>query len=135
MRGRRLALAALVVTAAAGAGGPVSAAARTHRLHLPTPPLAHALSVDELEWALRPSKSVVAAGGVRIRVYNRGEDDHDLELVDADGNVNVVVLKPGTTDVMTPRLEPGRYRLFCSLQAGTPESHEARGMVTTLEVR
>jgi hypothetical protein len=114
---------------------PAAALARTHRLHVPGPVLAHGLTVDELEWTLRPSKRVVAAGPVRIRVYNRGEDDHDLVVVDRAGGAHVVTLKPGTSDLMTPRLAPGRYRLFCSLQAGTPESHEARGMWFELEVR
>jgi hypothetical protein len=112
-----------------------AAAGRRRTLHVPLPPLARSLTVDESEWALRPSKRVVATGAVRIRVYNRGEDDHDLVVVDQAGRPHVVSLKPGTQDLMTPRLAPGSYRLFCSLQAGTPESHADRGMAFTLEVR
>jgi hypothetical protein len=112
-----------------------AAAARTHRPHLPAPPPARSLTVDEAEWTLRPSKRVVAAGVVRIRVYNRGQDDHDLVVVDGAGTAHVVALKPGTSELMTPRLAAGRYRLFCSLQAGTPESHEDRGMAFMLDVR
>jgi uncharacterized cupredoxin-like copper-binding protein len=78
---------------------------------------------------------VVAAGVVKLRVYNRGEDDHDLVIVDAAGQAHVLALKPGGDGVLTPKLTPGRYRLFCSLQAGTPESHEDRGMWTTLDAR
>jgi hypothetical protein len=130
---RAVATAVLVLLAAVP-----PAAGRQRRPHVPpppSPPLARTLTVDELEWALRPSKRVVAAGPVRLRVYNRGEDDHDLVLVDADGIAHVLMLKPGADGVLTPRLAPGRYRLICSLQAGTPESHEDRGMAFTLEAR
>jgi hypothetical protein len=112
-----------------------AAAGRKRTLHRPLPPLARSLAVDESEWALRPSKRVVAAGTVRIRVYNRGEDDHDLVVVDQHGAPHVISLKPGTQGLLTPRLAAGRYRLFCSLQAGTPESHEGRGMWFELDVR
>jgi hypothetical protein len=127
---RTLAAAVVVLLTAAPA-----AAGRRHRPHVPPPVLPSALAVDELEWALRPSKRVVAAGPVRIRVYNRGQDDHDLVVVDEHGVGHSVALRPGDADSMTPRLVPGRYRFFCSLQAGTPESHEARGMAFTLDVR
>jgi hypothetical protein len=128
---------ALTLAAAAVAAGPADAT-RRHRAHRPpaaAAPLARALTVDESEWALRPSKRVVAAGVVRLRVYNRGEDDHNLVLVDAAGEAHVVLLKPGTDAVLTPRLAPGRYRLICSLQGGTPESHEDKGMWFTLDAR
>jgi hypothetical protein len=133
----RRAAAAAVLLAGALALAP-AAAGRQRRPHLPpppAPPLARTLTVDEFEWALRPSKRVVAAGPVRLRVYNRGEDDHNLVLVDAVGVAHVAALKPGDEAVMTPRLAPGRYRLICSLQAGTPESHEDRGMWFTLDAR
>ena len=35
---------------------------------------------------MRPSKRLVAAGEVTLRVYNRGMDDHDLTIVDATGH-------------------------------------------------
>jgi plastocyanin len=131
----RRAAAALLLLAIAAAP---AHAARRHRPYLPppaAPPLGHSLTVDESEWAMRPSKRVVAAGTVRLRVYNRGEDDHNVVIVDGDGVAHVVALKPGEDGTLTPRLAAGRYHVFCSLQAGTPESHEARGMWFTLEVR
>jgi hypothetical protein len=36
--------------------------------------------------------------------------------------------------VYTVRLKPGRYKLYCSLFAGTPDSHEERGMVASVRV-
>ena len=137
---RRAWVTGAVLTLAATAAAPAiaGAPARLHRAHRPpaaAPPLARTLTVDESEWVLRPSKRVVAAGVVRLRVYNRGEDDHNLVLVDAAGEAHVILLTPGTAGVITPRLAPGRYRLVCSLQAGTPDSHEERGMWFTLDAR
>jgi hypothetical protein len=137
---RRAVVTGLALTLAATAAAPAVAGApiRRHRAHRPpavAPPPARTLTVDESEWALRPSKVVVAAGLVKLRVYNRGEDDHNLVLVDATGEAHVVLLKPGTDGVLAPKLARGRYRLICSLQAGTPESHEDKGMWFTLEAR
>jgi hypothetical protein len=124
-----LTLAALVLLVApAGAG-------RAHRLRQPAAPLAHALTVDQAEWSLTPSKRAVAAGPVRIHVYNRGEDDHDLVVVDRRGRRHAVDVRTGTDAVLTADLAPGSYRLVCSLQAGTPQSHEAAGMAFTLRVQ
>ena len=78
---------------------------------------------------------MVAAGAVRLRVYNRGQDDHNLVLVDGVGVAHVVALRASQDAVMTATLARGRYRLFCSLQAGTPESHEDRGMWFRLDAR
>ena len=44
-------------------------------------------------------------------------------------------LIPGSTAIVVAYLHPGTYVLFCSLFAGTPESHYARGMHATLTVR
>jgi hypothetical protein len=132
---RRAVVTGLVLTLAAASPADAGRRHRVQRPPAPAPPLARSLTVDESEWALRPSKRIVAAGVVKLRVYNRGEDDHNLVLVDAAGNAHVVLLKPGADAVLTPKLAPGRYRLVCSLQAGTPESHEGKGMWSTLDAR
>ena len=110
------------------------AAPRVHRL-TPPPPLPTSLAVDEDEWTVIPSKRVVAAGPVTLRVYNRGMDDHDLSLVDATGALHRVDLAPGTSSEIRATLTPGTWKLWCSLFAGTPGSHELNGMVTTIEAR
>jgi hypothetical protein len=112
------------------------AAPRVHRLTLPPPPpLPTSLAVDEDEWTVIPSKRVVAAGPVTLRVYNRGMDDHDLSLVDASGTLHQVYLAPGATAEIRATLTPGRWKLWCSLFGGSPQSHELFGMVTELEAR
>ncbi len=131
---RGLALAAvgaLLVAAAAE----TAAAARIHRLQIPPrPAFPRALSVDESEYALGPSRTVVSSGRVRINVSNRGMDDHDLVVNDAAGAAKAppLVLAPGAADEVVVTLPAGSYRVVCSLFAGTPVSHETLGMVFTL---
>jgi hypothetical protein len=132
----RAVAAALLGALAAGllpAGG--DASERRHRLRLPEPDLPRALAVDESEWAVRPSRTLVAAGLVRLRVYNRGEDDHNLVVVDRAGRPQVAFLKPGEATTLSVRLAPGRVRLLCTLFAGTADSHELRGMRAEIRVR
>lgn len=112
------------------------AAPRIHRTTLPPPPpLPTSLAVDEDEWTVIPSKRVVAAGPVTLRVYNRGMDDHDISLVDATGALQRVYLAPGATTEIRATLTPGTWKLWCSLFEGTPSSHELFGMVSTIEAK
>ena len=132
---RRLAAILLLATLAPAFGGSSAGAERRHRIRLPEPQLPTGLTVDETEFALRPSKTIVAAGTVRVRVYNRGEDDHNLVVHERDGTPHIVSLRPAEAGTISVRLAPGTYSLVCNLFAGTPDSHEAKGMTTTLTVR
>jgi hypothetical protein len=137
---RRLAaLSAALVLLGAGAA---EARPRIHRLQVPPPPgppvanLPSSLVVDMSEWFLRSSQRTVKAGEVRMGAYNRGMDDHDLTIVDAAGTVHTLPLMAnGGRGRLVVTLAPGRYKLYCSLFAGTPSSHEVFGMVTTLVAR
>jgi plastocyanin len=137
-------LAALLALAPAGlalAAG--SAGTRLHRIHVPPPPTAvvpaslpHALAVDEQEYVVRPSHLELAAGQVAINAYNRGMDDHDVTIADASGRVVAQVgLKSGAASSFSADLAPGTYTVYCSLFAGTPQSHEALGMHALVTVR
>lgn len=133
-RAVRIAGVALVLSllvAAAAVAGP-----RLHRTKLPPPTaLPTALAVDENEFTVRPSRRLVAAGPVTLRVYNRGMDDHDLTLVDATGATRQVYLEPKGAGVLRVTLTPGVWKLYCSLFAGTPISHEDAGMVSYVRAR
>jgi uncharacterized cupredoxin-like copper-binding protein len=133
----RIAL-ALVCLSTLGAATAV-AAPRIHRTTLPppgTPPrLPNSLGVDEGEWLVVPSKKVVAAGQVSFHINNRGMDDHDFSIVDGTGTLRQVYLAPGANGTVTATLTPGRYRIYCSLFAGTAESHEAQGMVSFVDAQ
>jgi len=129
-------IAAVLIGVSLLAAATAVAAPRVHRLTLPPPPpLPTSLAVDEDEWTVIPSKRVVAAGPVTLRVYNRGMDDHDVSLVDATGTLHRVYLAPGATTEIRATLTPGAWKVWCSLFAGTPESHELFGMVTTIVAR
>jgi hypothetical protein len=131
-----LALLLLALAAAPGVAG--SAGERLHRLHLPPPPvtvLPQSLAVDEFEWGMRGTHLAVKAGLLRIHVYNRGMDDHDLTLVDAAGVVHSVPLGSGADAVLEANVAAGPVRLYCSLFAGTPDSHVDKGMFFDLTAR
>jgi hypothetical protein len=133
----RIALALVCLSTLAAATA--VAAPRVHRTTLPppaTPPrLPTSLGVDEGEWLVVPSKRVVAAGEVSFHVNNRGMDDHDFTIVDGTGTLRQIYLAPGTDGDVRATLTPGRYRIYCSLFAGTPESHETQGMVSYVDAR
>jgi plastocyanin len=128
----------VVITAVASAGG---GGLRQHRLVLPTPPLPHNLTVDESEWQIIPSERVVAAGTVTMQVYDRGQDAHNLTVQGpmtssgAGPMRGQVWLQSGGSTTLVEKLGPGRYKLYCSMFAGTPQSHEKLGMVSEITVR
>jgi hypothetical protein len=137
-----LRLAALSAVLALLGAGAAEARPRIHRLQVPPPPgppaegLPSSLVVDMNEWYLRSSQRVLKAGEVRMGAYNRGMDDHDLTVVDSAGVVKTLPLMAGGGHGrLVVTLTPGRYKLYCSLFAGTPSSHEAFGMLTWVEVR
>ena len=135
-RGLRWALVCGVLVLPMLAG--TAAAARKHRLQIPPrPAFPRALSVDETEYQLNPSRLVVSSGRVRLNVYNRGMDDHDLAVFDAAGTPvgTSGTLLPGDAGEVVVTLPPGEYRVVCSLFAGTPISHELLGMKFTLTVQ
>jgi hypothetical protein len=132
----RLAVAGAAFLAAPVAVLPLAADARSHRTHQPPPnvKLWRSMAINETEWAVRPGHLNFAAGTVRIHVYNQGMDDHDLTIADAAGHIVAsrgVLAKNGSKAgeaVFAVKLKPGRYRVYCSLFAGTADSHEVLGM-------
>jgi hypothetical protein len=90
------------------------------------------LSVSAYEWHFVLSRPSVSGGDLIVELSNRGEDDHNLNIVPVDGTdplVSFYAAKPGERSSERFSLPPGSYKLYCSL----PE-HEGRGMATTLEV-
>jgi hypothetical protein len=130
-------LLAAVAAAAPASGGVL----RRHRLLLPTPPLPRSLTVDESEYTVVPSERVVGSGTVTFQVYDRGQDEHNLTIqgpATATGAGRVrgqVWMKSGGMATIVAKLPPGKYKLYCSMFAGTPQSHEMLGMNTLITVR
>lgn len=138
MRRRRIATAVVLGALVTVFASIPAEAARSHRLKIPPrPAFPRALSVDETEYVLNPSRTIVSSGRVRISSYNRGMDDHDLAVFDAAGGVVVAprFLPPGGADEIVVTLPAGDYRVVCSLFAGTVLSHETLGMKFTLTVQ
>jgi hypothetical protein len=127
---RGLVAGALVVAMLASAG---LAAAKVHRLLLPAPErIPTGLQIDEDEWSVTPSRVTVAAdptGVVNFRIFNRGEDDHDFAVVDAQGQLQKIDLGPGDRGDLAAALAPGRHKIWCNLPG-----HEALGMVSHIDV-
>jgi plastocyanin len=130
---------ALAVMASAGpATGTIS---RHHRLLLPTPPLPRSLTVDESEYSVVPSERVVGSGTVTFQVYDRGQDAHNLTVqgpVTSTGPGRIrgqVSMQSGGMATLVAKLPAGTYKLYCSLFAGTPQSHEMLGMLALITVR
>jgi len=134
----RLAAKPIALLAAISAVLITSSAAPAHRVHRPPPVLATSLSVDEQEWSVIPSQTVVAAGVVTFHVYDRGQDPHDLTVRGPGGMRGrvrgMVKLVPGGSATIVAHLRPGAYVLYCSMFMGTPQSHYALGMHASLKV-
>ena len=101
----------------------------------PPPPLPTSVAVDENEYTIGLSRTVVGAGQVTFNIYNRGMDDHDLALLDANGVLRSVDVPSRDMRALIATLNVGQTKLYCSLFAGTPGSHEALGMVAYIDVR
>jgi hypothetical protein len=104
---------------------------------LPPQPIAThpptAVGVGEREWRISLYRGKVPTGRVKLNVRNFGEDGHDLAVRTSSGRVLgwIPELRPGRSGTLTVRLrDPGRYRVFCSL-----EGHEAKGMHAVLRVK
>jgi hypothetical protein len=89
------------------------------------------LQVTALEWEYRLSRNRIVAGPALVELVNLGEDEHDLRLRRAGGKHTYRVGKilPGERALLSARLRPGRFRLWCSLP-----HHAERGMTANLRV-
>jgi hypothetical protein len=90
------------------------------------------LGVSAREFHLVLSRASVKAGRVVIELDNDGGDVHDLRLRRIGGTriYGFPATKPGRRSVLTLRLRPGRYRLWCSIA-----DHAQLGMRVVLRVR
>jgi hypothetical protein len=89
------------------------------------------LQVTALEWEYRLSRGKIVAGPALVELVNLGEDEHDLRLRRAGGTRTYRLGKvlPGERALLSARLRPGRFRLWCSLP-----NHAQRGMRAELQV-
>ena len=136
---RRPALLALLLLALAAAPGVAgSAGERLHRLHVPPPPaqaLPQSLAVDEFEWGMRGTHLEVAAGACASTSTTAAWTTTTSRSSTPTAQVHSVPLASGADAVLEADVGAGPLRLYCSLFAGTPDSHVAKGMVFDLTAR
>jgi plastocyanin len=86
--------------------------------------------IDLDDYLYAPQRLSVPAGRVTLALRNRGRIGHTLRLR-REGRLRLEVptLLPEESAVVTRRLAPGRYRMFCAIA-----NHEELGMWGTLVV-
>ncbi len=84
------------------------------------------------EYSFTLSRASVPAGKVILEFVNRGQDEHNLNLLPAEGPPagSFADTASGGVSDQAMVLKPGSYTMFCSL----PE-HEQKGMKATLLVQ
>jgi uncharacterized cupredoxin-like copper-binding protein len=117
---RRLLL-ALLVAVTFGGTAPAEAIA---------PPARVQVAATEFNFAL--SRASIKSGRALVELANYGEDPHDLRMQRVGGKrvYRLGVVAPGESNILSAKLLPGTFRLWCSIA-----DHRARGMHATLRVR
>lgn len=88
-------------------------------------------------YTYRPSHSTVKAGELTVQLINKGEDEHNMDMEkvgpgDAPEGPIVVAVSAASKGASTPTtvdVEPGTYRMWCTLPG-----HAEKGMETTITV-
>ena len=94
------------------------------------PPARVQVAATEFDFAL--SRASIKSGRALVELANYGEDPHDLRMQRVGGTrvYALGVVAPGESRVLSAKLLPGKFRLWCSIA-----DHRARGMHATLRVR
>ena len=96
------------------------------------PPSIVHVQVVAVEFHYTLSRTTVPAGKVALQFVNNGQDEHNMNVLSDEGEVELAFPKTLSQGVreQTVTLRKGSFTLFCSL----PE-HEAKGMRATLTVQ
>ena len=104
-------------------------------------PEANAVSITANDhtnpYGYAPSRKTVKSGELTVQLINVGEDEHNMDMQKVGpGNspespiiVAVSAASKGASTPTTVDVEPGTYRMWCTLQG-----HAAKGMETTITV-
>jgi plastocyanin len=113
-------------------GAPGSPGAGTGASEEPAPPSVPHVQVIAVEYHYTLSRTTVPAGKVALQFVNNGQDEHNLNVLSGEGELETSFPKTVSHGVRetTVDLRKGNFTLFCSL----PE-HEAKGMHATLTVQ
>jgi hypothetical protein len=96
------------------------------------PPTVIHVQVVAVEYHFTLSRTTVPAGKVALQFVNDGQDEHNLNVLSGEGEVEAAFPKTVSKGIreQTMTLRKGSFTLFCSL----PE-HEAKGMHSSLTVQ
>ena len=137
MRGRLFFAVAAVLAAGAcataGADSGSSASATTSSTQAQRQATVVKVSLENFKFVGIPA--VIDGPTVRFDAVNRGSVEHELELLDADGEAlgEIEAMKPGKKGTMTIDLPEGQYTAQCILEEGG-KTHKELGMVQDFEV-
>lgn len=84
------------------------------------------------EWSVTLSQDSVPAGALAFNVRNTGSMVHRFEVEGNGEEWASEDINPGDEVTMSLNLAPGVYEVYCPIEDG--QSHQARGMTTTLRV-
>ncbi|HEY4997398.1 MAG TPA: plastocyanin/azurin family copper-binding protein, partial [Solirubrobacteraceae bacterium] len=95
------------------------------------PPTVPRVQITAVEYSFTLSRATVPAGKVILEFVNQGQDEHNLNVVPAEGPVAGAFANTPSKGISDQQviLRSGTYTLFCSL----PE-HKQKGMKATLLV-
>jgi plastocyanin len=95
------------------------------------PPSVPHVQVSAVEYAFTLSRTTVPAGKVVFQFVNNGQDEHNLQIAPPEGPLAGSFADTPAKGIgdLTLEMQPGRYKLFCSLP-----THEQEGMKATLTV-
>jgi plastocyanin len=95
------------------------------------PPSIPHVQVSAVEYAFTLSRTIVPAGKVIFQFVNNGQDEHNLKIAPGEGPLAGSFANMPSKGISNLQLEiqPGEYKLFCSLP-----THEQKGMKATLTV-
>jgi plastocyanin len=95
------------------------------------PPSIPHVQVSAVEYAFTLSRTTVPAGKVIFQFVNNGQDEHNLKIATSEGPLAGSFANTPAKGISDLQLEiqPGEYKLFCSLP-----THEQKGMKATLTV-
>lgn len=92
------------------------------------------LDVKARDYAFDGIPATVAGPNVLFKVANTGGDEHELEVLGADGEpVGEVHLAKGKSGTLTVKLNPGTYTAVCMIKEGS-KTHADLGMKTPFTV-
>jgi glucose/arabinose dehydrogenase len=118
---------ARVLPAVAAAPTPVGPTATP--LPAGTRPEDRDVDVSLLEWSLKPSRTRVPAGQIRLLAENVGATVHELRITGPGIDSDTGQVGPGLSGTLELTLGPGTYRLVCPIPG-----HAEQGMTAELTV-